>query len=125
MKDPIVRAPIFFWGIKSKTTGKTYSKDFAEKAVEQINSELFSACFAVPLDVKYTVGVAKNAEILGNVVYADIELWDNAPDEVKESWDLNNIGFTLIPRVFSSAEDKDVLEAEDLSHFTHVYCYTG
>lgn len=121
--DMTVTAPVMFWGIKSKTSGLTYSCDVAEKAVEQINKGML-ASFSAKLDVKYVVAWVNDAKIVGNSVRCNITLTDNAPDEVKEAWSLNHLGFTLVMDVDRTSTTDDLVCPEHISDYSHIYIYS-
>lgn len=122
MSDLIVRTPVLFWGIPSKKTGLTYEKEVAEAALKALDKGLLAG-FCSPLNLKYVVGWADNPEIVGHSLRCDVTLTDNAPDEVKESWDLKNLGFTLVMDIDRSYITQERVSRQAIREYSHIFIY--
>lgn len=106
---------IFFWGLPSPS-GKTYTKEVADFIVDSINSQGMLASFADKLNIHLVSGYVNNAEIKGNVVYADIGILEDQKSDIPD-WGDGNYRATAVLKVKEGAGDRiDIDNIESVSH---------
>lgn len=120
VNDPLVKSfRLFFWGLPSPS-GKTYTKEVAEKIVDAINSGGLLASFSPQLNIHLVVGYVTNAEIKGNVVYADIGLLDDLKTDVP-NWADGDYRATVVLK--TKDDSKQQIGGDDITQVSHVLIY--
>jgi hypothetical protein len=119
----IKRAPILYWGIKSPA-GRVYTKEVAERLVAEINDLTLPVTFDMTYNPNHSVAIVENAEICGNVVYADVILYPGAPSDILTIWNKQNVAFTVATRgTLPEANVPQIITVDNIHAFTHIYVY--
>lgn len=116
------RFRLFYWGIPGPSTGKSYTKEVAEAIVNEINTQGMMVAPSPRLNIHLVAGLASNAEILGNVVYADISLLERGQASIDKEWEDGNYRCTVVLK--STETDSDEIDIEDILEISHVYLYS-
>ena len=112
---------LFYWGLPSPS-GKTYTKEVAEYIVEQINDEGLLASFSHVLNVHLIGGLVSNAELRGNIVYADIALLGDTKDEVEDRWEDGTFRCTVVLK--AEEPQGNEVTMEHVKGISHVLIYS-
>lgn len=116
------RFRIFYWGIPGPSTGKTYKKEVAEAIVDTINTQGMMVAPSPRLNIHLVAGLVSNAELLGNVVYADITLVDNGIKAIDSKFEDGNYRCTAVLNV--NETESDEISIDDVREVSHVYLYS-
>lgn len=115
------RFRLFFWGMPSPS-GKTYTKEVAESIVDTINEQGMMAAFSPKLNIHLVGGLVSNAEILGNVVYADVALLGDTKELVEKKWEDGNYRCTVVLKAHETESNE--IGVEDIAEISHVMMYS-
>lgn len=119
----IKRAPVLYWGIKSPA-GRVYTKEVAERLVTEINDLTLPVTFDTAYNPNHSAAVVENAEICGNVVYADVILHGGAPSDILTIWSKEHVAFSVATRgTLPEANSPQIITVDNIHEFTHIYAY--
>ena len=110
---------IFFWGLPSPS-GKQYTKAVAERIVEHINEQAMLASFSEKFNIHLSSAYVNNAEIKGNVVYADIGVLPSQVEEIP-NWGDGEYRATVVLNLKDGAGDQ--VDADDIASIGHILIY--
>ena len=116
------RFRIFYWDLPGPSTGKKYSKDVAEAIVDAINTQGMMVSPAPRLNIHLVAGLVSNAELLGNVVYADISLVENGIKAIEGEFEDGEYRCTVVLK--ANETESDVITMDDITEVSHVYLYS-
>lgn len=116
------RFRIFYWGIPGPSTGKQYSKEVAEAIVDAINDHGLMVAPSPKLNIHLVAGLASNAKLLGNVVYADISLVENGIEAIDGEWEDGRYRCTVALK--STETESNEITMDDVTEVSHLYMYS-
>lgn len=116
------RFRIFYWDLPGPSTGKKYSKEVAEAIVDVINTQGMMVAPAPRLNIHLVAGLASNAELLGNVVYADVSLLENGAKSIEGEFEDGRYRCTAVLK--ANETESNVITMDDITEVSHLYLYS-